>query len=343
MATDRGQAKAAAPMKPMLEDTPTEVPIVSVIIVTYNNAAIIQRCLESAKRAAAASTNEILLIDNGSTDGTVELTQRFDSDIRIVALESNQGFAQANNVGMSLAKGRFIALVNSDAFPDPGSIDRLRYTIEQDRRIGIVGARLRYGSGALQPSAARFPSLLGNLWLALFLHRAPVISRVPVAVLAHRTFYQNTRTVDAVYASFCLARREVGPLPTSSFMYGEDVQWCHQAQRRGLRVVVEPAATGVHLAGSSVRSSQAAGFAQTRRVATQLQWFEGRGLAAQLLARMTLATHALVRLGVYGAASAIGLHSARPQLQDACVLLRSSLSPRHRLIPPSSNSPGASP
>lgn len=149
---------------------------VSVIVVTFNNAPLVGRCLRAVKQSVSEYVAEILIVDNASTDDTVRCARDAAPEADVIKLDRNVGFAAANNVGFQSARGRYVALVNSDAFPDPGSIDRLVQRAEDEASIGLVGGRLRYPSGRQQPSTGRFPSLLGNLAVALFLHRLPLVS-----------------------------------------------------------------------------------------------------------------------------------------------------------------------
>jgi GT2 family glycosyltransferase len=280
-------------------------PDVSVIVVTHNNESLIVGCLRAIHAGIVRNSYEVIVVDNDSTDGTLAAIPDDLKPWRVIALEKNIGFAQANNAGIEVCRGRLVALVNSDAFPDPGSIDRLVEAIDKLPHAGIVGARLRYPSGRPQPSVGRFPSLTGGLWVALFLHRMPLSARLNIGVCAHPSLYRARQRVDWVTAAFCVARREVGYLPAGGFMYGEDIEWalaCSQAQ---LQVWLEPAATAVHIGRASVDQSQSPGFAQERRAQFELEWFARRGLLVQLAARVVLVVHALLRLILYGGLAAL--------------------------------------
>jgi GT2 family glycosyltransferase len=271
-------------------------PDVTVIVVTHNNQALIGDCLRSVGRATGLCSHEIIVVDNGSTDGTLGAIADQQPHVRAISLERNLGFAAANNVGIDASRGRLIALVNSDAFPDPGSIQRLVEVIDERPDAAIVGGRLRYPSGELQPSHGRFPSLLGGLWVALSLHRMPLLGRAGIGVAADPALYRVARRVDWVTAAFCIARPETGHLPTDTFMYGEDVGWALAARQAGREVWFEPSATALHFGRASVDESQPVGFAQRQRVEFELAWFAGRGAVSQLGARAVLVLHALLRL-----------------------------------------------
>lgn len=297
----------------------------SVIVVTFNDASLIQRCLCAVKRSVNEYVAEILIIDNSSTDSTVQCARDSTPEADITKLDHNVGFAAANNIGFQKARGRYMALVNSDAFPDLGSIDRLVRRADSDASIGLIGGGLRYQSGLQQPSAGRFPSLLGNLAVALFLHRLPLASRLQFSVFANPAHYSQAQRVDWVSGAFCLARRQVGPLPTAGFMYGEDVEWAWQAREAGFQAWIEPSATAVHLLAGGSTSVTSARLRQTRRAEFDLRWFSGRGPYATVCARAVMSIHALLRIGLYTAALPVRPRWARRHIAEFRGLLKVAL------------------
>jgi GT2 family glycosyltransferase len=306
-------------------------PDASVIVVTHNNASLIADCLRAIRAAVGTRSHEVILVDNGSSDATLAAVPNELKATRAVALHENVGFAMANNIGIEASRGRLIVLVNSDAFPDPGSIDRLIAAIDELPRAAIVGGRLRYPNGQLQPSYGRFPSLTGGAWVALFFHRMPILGRAGIGIAAHPALYRSRRKVDWVTAAFCIARRESGQLPTEAFMYGEDVEWAFACRTGGLEVWFEPAATAIHVGRASVDLSQDQGFAQRQRAQFELAWFARRGRLTRLAARGVLFVHALVRLVLYGAVAAVRRRSDR-RVTEYAVLLRAAIGKQARGI-----------
>jgi N-acetylglucosaminyl-diphospho-decaprenol L-rhamnosyltransferase len=300
---------------------------VSVIVVTFNNEAIISRCLEAIRQSVRTHVAEVLVVDNSSTDGTVQVVTENARGATVIPLERNVGFAVANNVALERARGRYVALVNSDAFPDPGAIDRLIHRADCDPKIGLVGARLRYASGRWQPSAGCFPSLRNDLGVALLLHRVPITSRLRLSVLADPAHYTRAHRVDWVSGAFCLARPSVGPLPTAGFMYGEDVEWAHQAGERGYETWIEPCATAVHLGGGATGSVVAAQMRQRRRIEFELRWFGSRGRWPTVGARLIMALHAVIRIGLYVAILPVRPRSASAGIAEFGALLRGAARP----------------
>jgi GT2 family glycosyltransferase len=286
-------------------DEPDRIPLVSIVVVTHNNDDLIRECLDAIVDAARRYPSEIIVVDNASADSTVEVVERGGWSVDVIRSTENVGFARAVNLAWERARGRYVALVNSDAFLDIGCIDQLVTTLEERPQAG----------------------LFGDLWVALCLHRVPGLSRLGIGYLAEESLYRRPRKVDWVSAAVCASRVEVGPMPTSSFMYGEDVEWALACRNAGWEVWLEPAASAVHVGRASVDHSQDAGFAQRQRVEFELAWFAPRGQAVQLVARLALVTHALLRLVVYGARMPLPDHRGR-RTAEYVALFRAALSPR---------------
>jgi GT2 family glycosyltransferase len=271
-------------------------PGLTVVVVTHQNADLIGRCLAAIRAAVRRYDLRVVVVDNGSTDGTAAVGRRADPHARILALDRNDGFSRAVNEGLKIATTEYVALINSDCFPDAGAIDVLVDALNADPGAGLVTGRLRYKDGRHQPSAGQLPTLASELWLALGLHRLPVLNRFGVGVLYSESLYVRPRRVGWVSGAFCVARREIGPLPTFGFMYGEDVEWAAAARERGWTAWVIPAAGAVHLGGASVTRSQGSDFVEARRTEFLVRWFS-RGHPLKVpAARAILALYGLTRL-----------------------------------------------
>ena len=301
------------------------MPELSTVVVTWRNADVIGRCLAAIEQGAIRRSQEVIVVDNGSDDATSAAAAAAAPSIRIVRLAGNVGFAAAANSGLSIARGRFAALVNSDCFPDPGALDALVDALDENPGLGIVGGRLRYEDGRHQASAGSLPTLRSELWLALGLHVAPLTRQAGVGILAPESLYRSSRPVGWVSAAFCAARREVGPVPESAFLYGEDVEWAAQAGQREFEVRLEPHATAVHLNGYSVRRSHPPGYREARRVESSLRWFASRGAVSLAAERGILALHAVLRLAA--ATALIPFHGRRGvvRFRRFATLLRAAL------------------
>jgi len=237
---------------------------VSIIIVSFNARADLARCLESLHAAPPAASHEIIVVDNASTDGSVDAARRW-SGVRVVELGVNGGFAHANNVGLALAGGDDILLLNSDTIVPPGAIDRLIAELERDPAVAVVGPRLVDGAGRAELSFGR---MIGPFNEA----RQKRLARSgAVEALTRARGYP-----DWVSGACLMVRRAdaeaVGGLDERFFMYTEDVDFCAAIRARGRRILFAPDVEVVHLRGRSAASAPAATAAAYRR--SRLAFYE---------------------------------------------------------------------
>jgi len=300
-------------------------PDLTTVVVTWRNAPVIARCLAAVRGAASRYSQEIIVVDNHSDDGTPAEAARAAPDARIVVLRENGGFAAGSNVGIATARGRFVALVNGDCFPDRDSLDLLADVLERDPEVGIVGGRLRYADGSHHPSAGTLPTLRSELWIALGLHRAPVLERLGVGFYAAESLYRRPREAGWVTGAFCAARPEIGRLPDGAFMYGEDVEWGAQAARRGFEVRIDPRATAMHMNAYSLRQLGAIGFREARRVEASLRWFAPRGATTLAIERAILCVHALLRLAAAALLLPVRGRRGTDRIRRFAAMLRAAL------------------
>ena len=140
---------------PPVETTPD----VSIIIVSWNVRDLLLRCLAAVPAAAGALSFETIVVDNASNDGATEAVSAAFPDVRVIANNENCGFTAANNQALVIARGDFLFLLNPDTEPRPGAIAELHRYLLVRPQVGIVGPRLWYADGSLQPSRRRFPTL----------------------------------------------------------------------------------------------------------------------------------------------------------------------------------------
>lgn len=165
---------------PALEPSGDEgsVPDVSVTIVTYQCKDLVLTCLESLTDGARASQLEVIIVDNGSTDGVVEAVKDRYPDLRVIEVGGNDGFGRSHNLAASHATGRYLLVLNPDTFVEPGAIDTLvRFADERERLghpVGMVAPRLLNPDGTDQRTARAFPTASAGL----FGRRSPLDSSV---------------------------------------------------------------------------------------------------------------------------------------------------------------------
>ncbi len=236
----------------------------AIAIVSYNARADLERCLESLHASPPQVDHEIVVVDNHSSDGSVEAARRW-ADVRVIALDANVGFARANNIALRATASVDVLLLNSDTVVPAGAIDRLVAEFDREPDVAIVGPRLVDGSGRAELSFGRMIAPLNELRQKR-LARSPEVER-----LTRERHYP-----DWVSGACLLVRRAdaeaVGGLDERFFMYTEDVDFCAAIRARGRRVLFTPDVEIVHLRGRSAASAPAATNAAYRR--SQLAFYE---------------------------------------------------------------------
>jgi GT2 family glycosyltransferase len=227
-------------------------PYFSVIIVCFNNRAILPSCIDSIYRTVDRSRLEIIVSDNGSTDGSDRLIRERWPDITLIENGKNLGFAAAVNRGIAAARGNYIVLMNSDAQLMPDALETIGRFMDEHPDVAIAGGGLMNPSGSPQNSAAAFPGMatefgLKPLLKLLFPRRFP-----GRATGRHAPF-----DVDSIIGALMVVRmdavRRVGGLDEDYFFFLEETDWCLRMKRTGMRVVVVPEARIIHHQGKTAK------------------------------------------------------------------------------------------
>ena len=239
----------------------------AIVIVSFNTRGRLEACLASLRSAPPATGHEIVVVDNGSRDGSPDAVEAGWPEARLVRLDTNTGFAHAANVGMRCSGGELVLLLNSDAVAPPGSIDRLVAALDADESAAVVGPRIVAPDGAVELSFGRMISPWNELRQKVLQQASSSGLRLASRWVARRT--ASARYVDWVSGACLLARRQVaeavGLLDERFFLYTEDVDFCAAVRARGRRVLFTPAAEIVHARGSSRETAPAAAQAAYRR------------------------------------------------------------------------------
>jgi N-acetylglucosaminyl-diphospho-decaprenol L-rhamnosyltransferase len=221
---------------------------VSAIVVTYNGMPWIERCLESIR------DYETIVVDHGSTDGTLDLVRERFSEAKLIEQE-NRGFGVGYNRGMRASEADYYLLLNSDAWALGDAVERLVRFADANQRAAVVGPRLRNLDGTLQRSVRGFPTLWRLSTEYLFLRKLAPRSRALNAFYAGDFEHDRVLDADFLMAACLLVRRkataEVGLFNERYFMFSEEVDWCYRFRQAGWRVVFFPEAEAVHVGGAS--------------------------------------------------------------------------------------------
>ena len=233
-------------------------PEISVVIITHESQAFIESCLRAVRASDLAAKAEVILVDNCSTDGTVERAQAADPDLRLVRPATRGGFARNANLGIAAGRGRYVVLLNPDTALEPHALAVLWKTMETRPEVGAIGPLLLQENGLREASARRFPSLGQTLVQSLMIDR--LLGSVPGVGADLGRHTQQDRAVDWVTGACLMVRREaiegnqdhprVGPLDDAIFMFVEDTEWCWRLRAAGWQVLYTPRARVLHHKGS---------------------------------------------------------------------------------------------
>jgi GT2 family glycosyltransferase len=253
-------------------------------IVSWNTAELLERCLAAIPDAVGPRSAEVVVVDNASTDASVEVAARY--DVHVHANAENVGYARAMNQALSGTTAPYLIALNPDTVPAPGSLARLVAALDERPDVAIACPRLLNPDGSVQHSVYRFPSLALALvvaWLPLRLHRGAIGRRF---WLEGHAPHDHGQEVDwAIGAVHCMRAAAVGPVPYSErwFMYVEDLDLCWQMRKRGRPTLFVPEAEVVHVGNAS--GVQAWGEERTARwVDATFDWYvRERGVFAARL------------------------------------------------------------
>jgi N-acetylglucosaminyl-diphospho-decaprenol L-rhamnosyltransferase len=228
---------------------------VAVVVVNYESGPALARCVAGLRRQGPA---ELVVVDNGSRDGSVDELRRRVPGIDVVDPGANLGYGAAANRGAAATSAPALLLCNPDLEVSPGSLATLAAVLDRWPGCGVAGPLIRDAAGRRYPSARRFPSMVdaaGHAMLGLF---APDNRFTRSYHLAEQAGASEPREVDWLSGACLLLRRsafdEVGGFDESYFMYAEEVDLCWRLARAGWKAVYAPAAEVTHVQGLSTEA-----------------------------------------------------------------------------------------
>ena len=231
----------------------------SILIVSYNTKELLLKCLGSIVESILYFTFEIIVIDNNSSDGTIEAICKNYPQVKIIVNKENVGFAKANNQGISLGKGRYYLLLNPDTMLLSQAIDSIVDFLDKNNDVGILGPKLLHSNFSEQISVKKFPFPIGEFMQSIFLDK--IIPKYFNAKFRDSFFGPNKPTkVDWVTGACLAIRRQViedtGLLDEHFFLYYEEVDFCYRAKKAGWKIYFYPSAKIIHIGGQSTKENE---------------------------------------------------------------------------------------
>lgn len=227
----------------------------SVIVVNWNTRDLLYQCLTSIYENSTGVQFEVIVVDNGSTDGSIDMIVRDFPHTVLIRNDMNCGFARANNQAIARSKGHYILLLNSDAVLLGDSAQSMVHFLDTHPGAGAVGGRLLNPDGSFQSSYNDFPGLFSETLLLAGLSRWLLPGTYPSYPEGAS---QEVRSVDWVGGALLMVRRQaidgVGLLDEDYFMYSEEMDWCYRMKKGGWEIHYLPQARALHrFAGSASR------------------------------------------------------------------------------------------
>src|SRR5262249_21858662 len=257
--SDRGGMSSSPPATPalMMEPSPVDSrasvrPDLSVVVVNYNTAHLLDQMFTALEASRGTLKLEVVVVDNASRDGSVDILRTRYPDVELIKNQTNVGFGRANNQALPSIRGRYVLLLNTDAFIAPDTLQKTVEFMDAHPRCGVLGVKLVGRDGALQPSCRYFPTpwnlFLASTGLARFFHGTRLVDDMSWD-------HASVRECDWVPGCYYLVRREVidrvGLFDPRYFLYYEEVDHCRATRQAGWSVVYYPFTQVVHIGGES--------------------------------------------------------------------------------------------
>lgn len=232
----------------------------SVIILNYNTAGLLKSCLAAVLASTGFEGKELeaIVVDNNSSDNSVEMVKNDFPDVKLIGNKKNLGFSAGNNVGIKKAGGKYLLLLNSDTLVEPDALMAILKVMENDQSIGAATCLLQTADGKIDPASHRgFPTP----WNALsyFVGLEKLFSKTRLFGGYHQGWknFKASHEVDCISAAFMMVFDEVidkvGLLDERFFMYGEDIDWCLRIKKAGFKILFYPGVKTLHLKRQSGR------------------------------------------------------------------------------------------
>ena len=232
----------------------------SVVIVNYNVEYFLEQCINSVLKALAKTSGEVIVVDNCSIDGSVEMVKNKFPQIQLVENKNNTGFAKANNQAISLAKGEYVLLLNPDTVVEEDTFVKCIECMDANQKVGGLGVKMIDGKGEFLPESKRG---LPTPWVAFYkifglssiFKNSRKLGRYHLSYLSK----DKNHEVEILSGAFMMLRKtaldKVGLLDDNFFMYGEDIDLSYRLTQAGYLNYYFSETSIIHYKGESTKKS----------------------------------------------------------------------------------------
>ena len=236
------------------------MPLLSIIIITWNSEEFIEKCLRSIFDTKGSIDLEVIVVDNASQDGTTKIIEKFKPEVRLIVNQHNSGYAKGNNQGIEVSKGDYVLLLNPDVELKENCLKLMLDFLENHKDIDGSAPQLLNPDGSIQPSCREFPDFSILLWefsgLGFLFQKNIILGRWRMGY----SDFQSSREVDQPMASCLLLRRKViqkiGAFDEQFPIFFNDVDLCYRIKKSGGKLYFLPEAKALHYKGGSTRQAK---------------------------------------------------------------------------------------
>lgn len=223
---------------------------ISIIINNYKTRGLLKQCLKGIYLYPPLVEFEVIVVDNDSRDGSVELVREHFPQVKLIEAKENLGFHKGNNLGVKNSTGKYIVIMNTDIAVLDNTFDKLYDFMENHQEAALVGPKLKNPDGSIQSSCMRFPDKLVPILRRTFLGSLAFAQKRLDRYLMTDFNHDQIAEVDWILGAFIMVRRSaiqrVGSMDENLFLYFGDVAWCKSFWSRGLKVYYYPHTNVVH-------------------------------------------------------------------------------------------------
>jgi hypothetical protein len=240
-----------------MKKSSTKNPRLSIVVLSYNTREILHKCLLSLNKVRGEIAFEVIVVDNGSNDGSVDLVKNNFPQIRLIENKINRGFAGGNNSARGYCKGKYVLFLNSDTQVFENTLKSTVEYLDKHKSVGALTCKLLLPGGGLDKDARR---AFVNPWIGLT-HLFLRLDRIfPKSKIFARYWYgyvpeDKIHTVDVIQGAYFLTKKSLldslGWFDEDYFMDGEDIDLCWRIRQKGYKIVYYPKVSIIHFKGLS--------------------------------------------------------------------------------------------